>query len=139
MFGKNIKFLRKKNDLSQEDLSQKLGYKSFTTIQKWEDEKAEPPLNKFDIIANMFNVSMDDLYNRDLSKYFDNKDKDEIKNLDIIKNHNLDLSNNVKEHLNKYKQLKEPRQNRVDKITDMELDEQRQEELRSSSVSFLKG
>lgn len=67
MFGKNIKFLRKKKRITQEQLAKKLNYKSFTTIQKWEDEIAEPPLNKFKKIADLFNVSMDQLYNDDLT------------------------------------------------------------------------
>ena len=35
-FSNNLRYLRKKYDMSQEDLANKLGYKSFTTIQKWE-------------------------------------------------------------------------------------------------------
>ena len=33
---KNIRYLRKKNEWSQEYVAEKLGYKSYTTIQKWE-------------------------------------------------------------------------------------------------------
>ena len=34
--GENIRFLRTKKGYSQDDIASKLGYKSFTTIQKWE-------------------------------------------------------------------------------------------------------
>ena len=34
--GENIKFLRSKSEMSQEELADKLGYKSYTTITKWE-------------------------------------------------------------------------------------------------------
>ena len=83
MFGKNIKFLRKKKSISQEQLAKKLNYKSFTTIQKWEDEIAEPPLSKFKKIADLFNVSMDQLYNEDLThnKVINNEKEKEVINL----------------------------------------------------------
>ena len=34
--AKNIRYLRKQKGFSQEDIAKKLGYKSYTTIQKWE-------------------------------------------------------------------------------------------------------
>jgi len=34
--AKNLKYLRLKNGFSQDYLADKLGYKSYTTIQKWE-------------------------------------------------------------------------------------------------------
>lgn len=64
--AKNIKYLRKSHNLSQEDLANKLGYKSFTTIQKWESGVAEPPIGKVRKIADLFNVNINDLANGDL-------------------------------------------------------------------------
>lgn len=63
---KNIRYLRKKNDWSQDYIAEKLGYKSYTTIQKWEMGTSEPPLKKTRELADLFNVDIDDLTNKDL-------------------------------------------------------------------------
>ena len=65
--GKNIRYLRKKRDWSQDLLAEKLGYKSYTTIQKWEMGTSEPPLKKLKQIADIFCVDMNDLANVDMS------------------------------------------------------------------------
>ena len=57
----NIRYMRKYLDMSQEDLAQKLGYKSYTTIQKWESGVSEPPLKKLKEMADLFGLDMDDL------------------------------------------------------------------------------
>ena len=64
--GKNIRYLRKKSSFSQDEIAEKLGYKSYTTIQKWETGDSEPPLKKTKILAEIFDVDMDDLVNVDL-------------------------------------------------------------------------
>ncbi|MCM1326928.1 MAG: helix-turn-helix domain-containing protein [Bacteroidales bacterium] len=64
--SKNIRYLRKKNEWSQDYIAEKLGYKSYTTIQKWEMGTSEPPLKKTRELADLFNVDIDDLTNRDL-------------------------------------------------------------------------
>ena len=42
-FADNLRYLRKQKHISQNELADYLGYKSFTTIQKWEDGSATPP------------------------------------------------------------------------------------------------
>ena len=64
--SKNIRYLRKKNEWSQEYIAEKLGYKSYTTIQKWEMGTSEPPLKKTRELACLFNVDIDDLTNKEL-------------------------------------------------------------------------
>ena len=64
--GKNIRYLRIKKGYSQDYLAEKLGYKSFTTIQKWESGASEPPIKKLKELSEIFNVDMDDLNNIDL-------------------------------------------------------------------------
>lgn len=59
--GKNIKFLRTQKGCSQEELSKALGYKSYTTITKWESGISEPTLKMTNQIADFFNVSVNDL------------------------------------------------------------------------------
>lgn len=66
-FSKNLKFLRKQKKLSQDYIAERLGYKSFTTIQKWESGIAEPSVDKLRELSEIFDVSMDELLNKDLS------------------------------------------------------------------------
>ena len=63
----NLRYLRKKYDMSQEVLANKLGYKSFTTIQKWESGVSEPSVSMVKKIAELFGVTMDQITNDDLS------------------------------------------------------------------------
>lgn len=65
--GENIRFLRKKKGYSQEYVANKLGYKSFTTIQKWETGISEPPLKKLKELSILFGVDIDDMNNKKLS------------------------------------------------------------------------
>lgn len=65
-FGKNLRYLRKLKELSQESIADKLGYKSFTTIQKWESGDSEPPINKVRSICMIFNIPIEPMLNCDL-------------------------------------------------------------------------
>lgn len=65
--ARNIRFLRKMKDMGQDELAAKLGYKSFTTVQKWETGVAEPPFKTVQKLAEIFNVSLHDLSTKDLS------------------------------------------------------------------------
>ena len=67
VIGKNIRYLRKKANMSQDELAKKLGYKSFTTIQKWETGGAIPTFEKLEKIASIFKVSFYNLTNNDLT------------------------------------------------------------------------
>lgn len=57
----NIRRFRRLRDLSQEDIAKKLGYKSFTTIQKWETGMAEPPVGKLYELADILRVNIMEL------------------------------------------------------------------------------
>ena len=65
--GENIRYLRTKQGYSQEYIAEKLGYKSFTTIQKWESGVSEPPVKKLKELSDLLGVDMDDMNNRRLS------------------------------------------------------------------------
>ena len=65
--GENIRFLRTKNGYSQDDIANMLGYKSFTTIQKWESGVSEPPLKALKKLSEIFNIDMNDLATKKLS------------------------------------------------------------------------
>jgi len=62
-FKEKIKKYRKERGLSQEDLASQFGYKSFTTIQKWEDGSSTPPVKVIRQLAAFFGVSTEDLLN----------------------------------------------------------------------------
>lgn len=66
--GPNLRYLRKLHGFSQDYIAEKLNYKSFTTIQKWESGVAEPSLSSLRALAEMYQVSLDDLLNRSLEQ-----------------------------------------------------------------------
>ena len=57
--GDNIRYLRRRREWSQDDLAARMGYKSFTTIQKWESGVADPPLKVVAQLAELFDVDID--------------------------------------------------------------------------------
>lgn len=64
--GKNLRYLRLQHGLSQDYVAAYLGYKSYTTIQKWETGVSEPPLESLSKLATLYKVDMDTLYLVDL-------------------------------------------------------------------------
>ena len=64
----NIRTLRKNKGITQEDLAATLGYKSFTTVQKWEKGIAEPRLSVLRQFSELFRVELYDLTETDLSR-----------------------------------------------------------------------
>lgn len=65
-FDKNLRYLRRSNKMSQDELAARLGYKSFTTVQKWEDGSALPRVKTLKKIADIFEVDVDHLINVNL-------------------------------------------------------------------------
>lgn len=66
-FKENLRLLRKKNSISQNEIANALGYKSFTTVQKWEDGTSMPSMGKLQKLAGILGVALDDLINKNLS------------------------------------------------------------------------
>ena len=60
MFSENLIQLRKLHGMSQEDLAEKLQV-SRQTISKWEAGDSLPDIEKSRILADLFEVSLDDL------------------------------------------------------------------------------
>ena len=52
-----IKYLREKLNMSQEELAEKIGYKSKTSIHKIEQKKTDLPLSKVNEFAEILKVS----------------------------------------------------------------------------------
>lgn len=80
--GKNIAVLRKKNNLTQEELAGKLGV-SAQAISKWENDNSCPDISLLPKIADVFGVTVDDLIRKndfdiiseksaDIEKHFQN-------------------------------------------------------------------
>ena len=65
--AKNIRYLRKKKNLSQDQIAEQLGYKSYTTIQKWETGISEPPISKLRALSELHGVDIKDLASKDLA------------------------------------------------------------------------
>ncbi|WP_077618417.1 helix-turn-helix transcriptional regulator [Bacillus sinesaloumensis] len=60
MIGMNIRVLRKKHKLSQEQLAEKVNV-SRQTVAKWENDEALPDIYKCKILSEIFEVSLDQL------------------------------------------------------------------------------
>lgn len=66
--AKNIRKYRLARNLGQEDVAEMLGYKSYTTIQKWESGISEPSISKLHELATIFNVSINNLVKGDVEE-----------------------------------------------------------------------
>lgn len=60
MISKNLRYLRDKNEMTQEQFAEKLGV-SRQTVAKWENGDSLPDIEKCTEIAMMFKVSLDAL------------------------------------------------------------------------------
>jgi DNA-binding XRE family transcriptional regulator len=65
--SKNLKYLRKRFAVSQEQLGLQVE-KRQTTIGNWENEVSEPNVKELIVITNYFGLSLDDLILSDLEK-----------------------------------------------------------------------
>ncbi len=63
--GQRIKELREMNNVSQKELSKDLGYKTYTTVSKWEANASLPPGKELTKLAKYFKVSTDYLLGLD--------------------------------------------------------------------------
>ena len=99
MFGKNLKYLRTKNTMSQHDLSKKINYNQ-TTIARWENKERKPTMKAIITIAKLFNVEIGDLLTVDLKNENISTNEWNIDNIKIkicgkISKDNIDIVNNL--------------------------------------------
>ncbi len=66
-FGNRIKALRRRMNLTQEELAERLNV-SYQTVSKWETNASLPDITMFPILANFFDVTTDELLGIDLAK-----------------------------------------------------------------------
>lgn len=78
-FANRLKQLRKENNLTQEELAQKIS-KTRSTIAGYETERKEPDYETLVLLAKYFNVSLDYLMGvSDVrNPYINDKDLDEV-------------------------------------------------------------
>lgn len=94
VIGNNIRFLREKINLTQQQLADKLNV-SFTTISSWETGNSEPKMGMLERIATIFSCDKTDIMDDELKvMYSDIIRRNEIKELlrhlskdDLIKVH----------------------------------------------------
>jgi len=64
--GTNIKQLRLQNNLTQDQVAEKLGV-SYQAVSKWENNTNTPDITLLPQIANLFDISIDALFSDDLT------------------------------------------------------------------------
>lgn len=74
-FGANLQNLRKKHNLSQEQLAEKLDV-SRQAVSKWENGSSYPEMDKLIIISELFNVDIDLLIKGNLDIKDDKEDRE---------------------------------------------------------------
>lgn len=66
-FAKNLRFLRRRAELSQSELGDKLAT-DYNTISRYENGKSTPKLEALTKLAQVFGVSIEALRNEDLTR-----------------------------------------------------------------------
>ena len=99
VLGRRVKILREENRMTQKDLADKLGFKTYTTITKWEKGENLPRGKDLKELAEFFNVTSDWLLGLN--------DQRKVSDIDPI-----------------YSQLHPPRQHKVYDFADHQLYEQ---------------
>ncbi len=69
----NLKKLRKENNMSQEDLADKLGV-SRQSVSKWESGQAYPEMDKVLQLCKLFNLNINDLLNENITEVKEKKE-----------------------------------------------------------------
>lgn len=71
-FADNLKKIRKEQNLSQEQIAERLGV-SRQSVSKWESGQAYPEMDKMIQLCQMFNLNIDELLNQDIKELNSNK------------------------------------------------------------------
>ena len=65
-FNKNLKYIRKKLDLSQEEIAKKMGI-DRTTLSRWENDKMDVTVDNAILTAKVLNIPIIDFLCKDLT------------------------------------------------------------------------
>lgn len=66
LLSQNIRWLRKRAGMSQDELAKKTGKKTYTSVQHWETGHAEPSQDTLIKLSEIFSVPVGDLISTDL-------------------------------------------------------------------------
>ena len=99
-FAENLRRIRKENNLSQEQLADKLGV-SRQSVSKWESQQAYPEMDKVIQLCNMFNLNIDELLNRDIKEV-----REEKENKNRVNKYLDDFLNFITKTVNMLSQMK---------------------------------
>jgi len=80
-FAKNVKYLRLQNKMTQGKLANKLGLKSCSTIQKWEDGTNFPTFATAQQLADILGCTTHELATENIQAVENSPDTDYIKRL----------------------------------------------------------
>lgn len=67
-YGKNFKYYREKNGLSQEDLANKLNL-SRQAISRWENDWNIPDITNLQELCKLYDITMDELLSENISQH----------------------------------------------------------------------
>lgn len=88
-FNKNLKFIRQEKGISQQELADKLKL-DRSTISRWENDEMDITVGNAILIADYFNIPLEDFTSKDLSVNENLKSFDE---LELLFNKNKDILN----------------------------------------------
>ena len=88
-FNKNLKFIRQEKGISQQELADKLKL-DRSTISRWENDEMDITVGNAILIADYFNIPLEDFTSKDLSINENLKSFDE---LELLFNKNKDILN----------------------------------------------
>ena len=108
MFAQNLRYLRESHHMEQIELAERLGKKSSSTISEWEKGKYTPRIGVLNDISEIFNVSISDLMNIDLSIQSNSINNDHMNLFS-----QLDNSRKIKVNAFAQKQLEEQLENKI--------------------------
>src|SRR6201985_3624305 len=83
IISSNIKFLRKKKGLTQQQFADRIGIKR-SLVGAYEEERAEPKYDLLKNIASFFEITVDDLINETINEKWAPKPKGDPANLRIL-------------------------------------------------------
>lgn len=128
MLGENIRYLRKQKNMSQDQLAELLGYKSYTTIQKWETGISEPPLKALKQMSEIFNCDMDEMATIALENIQYLKEvENELKTTNGIDPYEMEL-------IEKYRKLDDYGRKAVNAVLDTEYDRCEDDESKTLTI-----
>ena len=123
--GKRIKSLRESKNLTQTELSEILGMKTYTTVSKWESDDNFPKGKDLKTLSQLFNVSSDYLLGLSIEKKANIKQNDLISNiLETSKKLKVNRQENVLNYANTELKEQKASNSKVMEISDYQAEKE---------------